>query len=186
MCDISYDGKGHHHKLKRRWRGHLMISNRILMPRWNKIMSISGHTWWLLFFALILLLLLFHKLSLGLRSPKPSTCHPPKPRREILTGKEEEEYEAWKEEQEKRRRRMKQFCKKEPEWNETWLNDPNIHPLMFQYNAKYSLMGCLQPKVFQSSKYNLIFHLWTRSLQPLGTNISIAWSLRADERSSGC
>jgi len=47
----------------------------------------------------------------------------------------------------KRRVRVKKFCNQEKGWKETWLNDPNIHPLMFQHNAQYSLMGCLQPKV---------------------------------------
>ena len=116
------------------------------MPRWSKIKSSLGHRWWPLLFMLIFVLLLFHQFS-GLRSPKPSTCRPPEPRREILTNEEEEGYEAWKEEQRKRRKRVNMFCRKETDWKKTWLNYPNIHPLMFQYNTQYSLMGCLQPKV---------------------------------------
>jgi len=95
---------------------------------------------------LIFLLLLFHKFS-GLWSTRHSSCRPPQPRRELLTEEEEEGFEGWKEEQMKRRVRVKKFCNKEKGWKETWLNDPNIHPLMFQYNAQYSLTGCLQPKV---------------------------------------
>ena len=123
----------------------------LLMPRWSKMMPSLGLRCWLLLFLIIFLLLLFHQFS-GLRSPKPSSCRPPEPRREILTDEEEERYEAWKEEQRKRIKRVKRFCRKETDWNKTWLNDPNIHPLMFQYNTEYSLMGCLQPKVCQSSK----------------------------------
>ena len=150
MCVSSSDCKGHH-KLKKRVE--LYILQRLLqMPRWSKMMSSLGLRWWILLFMLICLLLLFHQFS-GLRSHKPSSCRPSQPRREILTDEEEEEYEAWKEEQEKRRQRVKRFCKKETDWSETWLNDPNIHPLMFQYNTEFSLMGCLQPKV---SPFNLI------------------------------
>merc|ERR1712130_621642 len=107
---------------------------------------ILGHRWWLLLLMLIFLLLLFHKFS-GLWSTRHSSCRPPQPRRELLTEEEEEGFEGWKEEQMKRRVRVKKFCNQEKGWKETWLNDPNIHPLMFQHNAQYSLMGCLQPKV---------------------------------------
>ena len=156
MCVSSSDCKGHH-KLKKRVE--LYILQRLLqMQRWSKMMSSLGLRWWILLFMLICLLLLFHQFS-GLRSPQPSSCRPSQPRREILTDEEEEEYEAWKEEQEKRRQRVKRFCKKETDWSETWLNDPNIHPLMFQYNTEFSLMGCLQPKVCRSSKFNLISSL---------------------------
>ena len=116
-------------------------------------MSVLGHRWWLLLLMLIFLLLLFHQFS-GLLSPRLSPCRPPQPRREIQTDEEKEGYEAWNREQMKRKIRVKKFCNKETEWKDTWLNDPNIHPLMFQYNAEHSLMGCLQPKVSQSSKYH--------------------------------
>jgi len=109
-------------------------------------MSVLGHRWWLLLLMLIFLLLLFHQFS-GLLSPRLSPCRPPQPRREIQTDEEKEGYEAWNREQMKRKIRVKKFCNKETEWKDTWLNDPNIHPLMFQYNAEHSLMGCLQPKV---------------------------------------
>ena len=122
-----------------------------LMLRWSRMMTILGHRCWLLLLMLIYLLLLFHKFS-GLWSTTHSSCRPPQPRRELLTKEEEEGFEGWKEEQMKRRVRVKKFCQKEKGWKETWLNDPNIHPLMFQYNAQHSLTGCLQPKVFQSSQ----------------------------------
>ena len=199
MCVVSSDGKGHH-KWKG-WRWDLILSNPtpLLMPRWSKIMSTLGHRLWLLFLMLIFLLLLFHKFS-GLRSPRHSSCRPPQPRWEILTQEEEEGFEAWKEEQMKRRIRVKKFCNKEKGWKETWLNDPNIHPLMFQHNAQYSLTGCLQPKVFESSKHNQKsskpnqkssklnqnWHLWARWHRPHGTNISIVWSRRQDEKSFRC
>ena len=140
-----------------------------MMPRWSRMMTILGHRWWLLLLVLIYLLLLFHKFS-GLWSTTHSSCRPPHPRRELLTKEEEEGFEGWKEEQMKRRVRVKKFCNKEKGWKETWLNDPNIHPLMFQYNAQYSLTGCLQPKVFQSSKSHNKHNQTNTNTQTSNTN----------------
>ena len=137
---------------------------------------------WLLLITLLFVFLLFFQFF-GQQSLRPSTCRPLQPRIELLTDEDERRYEAWKHEQVKRNQRVKKFCEKETSWKETWLSNPNLHPLMFQYNKDYSLMGCLQPKVFPSSvlKINNV-SLRFRSRQPRGTNISIVWSLRQFEK----
>ena len=117
------------------------------MLRWGKMRSILGFHWCLAFLLLLFILMFLIQLFEN-QSLEESKCHSPQPRREIQTVEETQRYDSWKQEQVKRKKRVKDFCEKETKWKRTWLSDPNIHPLMFQYNEEYSLMGCLQPKVF--------------------------------------
>ena len=126
------------------------------MLRWIKMRFALGCHCWLLLITLLFVLLLFFQFF-GQQSLRPSPCRPLQPRIELLTDEDERRYEAWKHEQVKRKERVKKFCEKETSWKETWLSNPNLHPLMFQYNKDYSLMGCLQPKVFPFSvKINIV------------------------------
>ena len=121
------------------------------MLRWGKMRSILGFHWCLAFLLLLFILMFLIQLFEN-QSLEESKCHSPQPRRELQTVEETQRYDSWKREQVKRKKRVKDFCENETKWKKTWLSDPNIHPLMFQYNEEYSLMGCLQPKVFQENE----------------------------------
>ena len=149
------------------------------MLRWGKMRSILGFHWWFVFILLLFLLMFLIQLFEN-QSLEESKCHSPQPRRELQTVEETQRYDSWKQEQVKRKKRVKDFCEKETKWKKTWLSDPNIHPLMFQYNEERSLMGCLQPKVFKEDENEKNLVRWH---QQHGISISIVWSPKQSRKS---